>query len=135
MLYVEDGSDDLFFMRFVWEKAGIAHPLVHVADGQEAISYLDGKGPFKDRRKHPLPCLVLLDLNLPRKNGFEVLSWIRQHPKLKGLKVVVVSGSDRDDDIARAQSLSVIDYIVKPSGLQPLLQTIRERSRRWLKDS
>ena len=61
-------------MHHVWEHAGIAHPLIDIKDGQAAIDYLAGQGLFTDRKKHPLPCLVLLDLNLPGKNGFEVLN-------------------------------------------------------------
>ena len=132
VLYVEDLPDDVLFMQHVWERAGIAHPLIDVSDGQQAIDYLDGNEQFKDRKKYPLPCLVLLDLNLPRKSGFEVLDWIRNDPRFKSLKVVIVSGSNQDEDMERAQSLGITDYVVKPSGLERLYRVVVDNKERWL---
>ena len=132
VLYVEDQPDDVFFMQHVWEIAGIKQPLIIVKDGQEAIDYLAGKGAFADRKKSPLPCLVLLDLNLPVKNGFEVLKWIRQQPNLKELKVVVVSGSNQERDIENARTLGITDYLVKPSGLNRLMEAIQGKIHQWL---
>ena len=74
-------------------RAGLTNP-VHVAvDGAQAIAYLAGNGPFADRNQHPLPALVLLDLNLPKKSGFDVLSWIRQQPQFSSLPVVIYTSS------------------------------------------
>ena len=73
VLYVEDDDNDALFMRKAFEKAGISNPLHIVHDGQEAIDFLAGNGKFVDRQQYPLPCLVLLDLNLPKKPGLEVL--------------------------------------------------------------
>jgi len=132
VLYVEEQPDDVFFMQNVWELAGIQNPLIDVKDGQEAIDYLAGRNSFTDRKKHPLPCLVLLDLNLPGKNGFEVLRWIRAQPKLKDLKVVVISGSNQERDIENARKLGIADYLVKPTGLNRLLEIVREKIGQWL---
>lgn len=132
VLYVEDQPDDVFFMQHVWELAEIQNPLIDVKDGQEAIDYLAGRNTFSDRKKHPLPCLVLLDLNLPRKNGFEVLRWIREQPKLKDLKVVIISGSNQGSDQENARKLGIVDYIVKPTGLNRLLEIVREKIDQWL---
>ena len=119
-------------MRHVWELAGIPNPLIDVKDGQEAIDYLEGKGHFSDREKYPLPCLLLLDLNLPGMNGFEVLRWVRQQPELKSLKVVIVSGSNQDTDVETARSLGITDYIVKPASPNRLLEILQEKKGDWL---
>ena len=131
VLYAEDERDDVFFMRYAWELAGIPNPLVEVKDGQEAIDYLSGQGIYSDREKHPLPCLLLLDLNLPGKNGFDVLRWVREHAEFKLLKVVIVSGSNQESDMEKARSLGVTDYIVKPSSPKLLLQIVQEKKESW----
>jgi CheY-like chemotaxis protein len=132
VLYAEDEADDFFFMGFAWEEAGLTNPLIQVKDGQQAIDYLAGQGAFADREKYPLPCLLLLDLKLPLKSGFDVLRWIRQHPPLAWLKVVVVSGSEQETDITQAQSLGVTDYLVKPSSPARLAEILRHRRHLWL---
>lgn len=132
VLYAEDDVDDVFFLRYAWELAQVPHPLIDVRNGQQALDYLDGQGRYADRQQHPLPCLVLLDLNMPGKSGFEVLRWIRQHPRLQSLKVVVVSGSNQETDIETAQRLGATDYLVKPSDPSRLLEIIQEKKGLWL---
>ena len=132
VLYAEDDSDDVFFLRHAWNHAGIANQLINVPDGQQTIDYLSGQGPFADREKHPLPCLLLLDLNMPGKNGFDVLRWIRQQPDLDSLKIVILSGSNQERDINFAQRLGIIDYIVKPNDLRELTALIQKKKNTWL---
>jgi CheY-like chemotaxis protein len=118
VLYVEDEIDDVFFMERAFVKAGLEHSLRSVPDGRQAIAYLAGEQPFT-REKHPLPCAVLLDLNLPQVSGFDVLSWVRAHPELRTLPVVVFSSSGRREDRVRAEELGAIQYLLKPnSGLE-----------------
>jgi CheY-like chemotaxis protein len=118
VLYVEDEADDVFFMKRAFQKAGLTHTLHAVKDGRQAIAYLAGEQPF-DRETHPLPCAVLLDLNLPRISGFNVLTWVRAHPELSGLPVVVFSSSGRREDRERAEQLGATRYLLKPtSGLE-----------------
>ena len=132
VLYAEDEPDDAFFMQRAWKDAGAPNALVILKDGQQIIDYLAGDGAFADRQAHPLPCLLLLDLNLPFKSGFEVFRWIRSHPTLRSLKVVVVSSSSQESDTALARSLGAIDYVVKPSAPRGLLEIIRQRKHLWL---
>lgn len=132
IVYVEDSVDDAFFMQMAFERASVPHPLVVLNDGQRGIDYLAGDGEFGDRSKHPVPCLILLDLNLPVKSGFEVLEWIRSHPELKATKVVVVSASGQHSDMVRAKGLGVTDYVVKPSAVSRLIQLVNERVGSWL---
>jgi CheY-like chemotaxis protein len=100
ILYVEDEETDVMLLQHVLGKVGIHNPLHIVKDGDLAKDYLAGKVPFDDRQRHPLPGLVLLDLNLPYWSGFEVLEWIRQQPELRRVPVVILSSSNRPDDIA-----------------------------------
>ena len=120
ILYVEDEEADVVLLRHVFQKTGISNPLQAVKDGKLAKDYLVGKPPFDDRSRHPLPGLVLLDLNLPYWSGFEVLEWIRQQPQLRRLPVVVFSSSNRPDDIARAYDAGANGFLVKPNALADL---------------
>src|SRR5580700_10175562 len=93
ILYVEDEPSDVLLLRMAFTRAGLANP-VHVAvDGAQGMDYLAGNGPFADRSLHPLPALVLLDLNLPKKSGFDVLRWIREQPQFSSLPVVIYTSS------------------------------------------
>lgn len=121
VLLVDDSENDALLMRTMFRRAGFVQPLQYARDGEEAIAYLRGDGPYKDRKRFPLPTTVLLDLNMPRKNGFEVLEWLRQQPGLKRLRVYILSASGRPQDIERAYDLGANSYLVKPGNLDGLL--------------
>jgi CheY-like chemotaxis protein len=121
VLLVDDSQNDAMLMRTVFERAGFVQPMRCVVDGDDAIAYLRGDGLYSDRKKYPLPTTVLLDLNMPRKNGFEVLEWIRQQPALRRLRVYILSASSRAQDIERAYDLGANSYLVKPGNLDGLL--------------
>ncbi len=131
VLYAEDTPDDVFFMQYAFEEAGFPNPLVSVKNGQEAMDYLAGRGHFADRDAYPFPCLLLLDLKMPLKDGFDVLRWVRGRPELKALRVVVVSASDQDCDLQLAQSLDIIDYVVKPTSPSRLVKLLKQRRALW----
>jgi CheY-like chemotaxis protein len=132
VLYVEDDDNDALFMRKAFEKAGITNPLRIVHDGQEAIDFLAGNREFVDRQQYPLPCLVLLDLNLPKKSGLEVLRWIREQPGFFTLIVVIMSASNQEMDIHRAYSLGANAYLVKPPSAVELLDMAQTIYKFWL---
>lgn len=132
VLYVEDEETDVFFVRLAFDKAGIRNPLKVLPNGELAIRYLAGTDEFADRGEHPLPCLVLLDLNLPIRSGFEVLQWIREHPELSGVKVLIFTSSAQASDLERARKLRADEYIVKPSCQTELRELIRGIWLRWL---
>ena len=132
MLYVEDEPDDAFFMRAAFVRLGLEIDCRIAEDGPSALAYLDGRPPYNDRVSHPLPALVLLDLNLPGFSGFEVLHWIRQHPELERLPVVVLSSSGRPEDRARAGKLAANDYLIKPSSGVQFAETARHLHQAWL---
>src|ERR1043166_4104730 len=99
ILLVEDQEDDIFMVTHAFERGCIANPLRVVRDGEEAIAYLNGNGIFADRIEFPMPGLVLLDLELPRLNGFDVLRWVRQQPHLSALRVIVLTSSSNIRDV------------------------------------
>jgi CheY-like chemotaxis protein len=133
VLQVEDDENDVFLLRHVFKEAGIESPLHVVADGQMAIEYLSGAGEFADREKHPLPCLVLMDLKMPRCDGLEALAWIRQQPQFKGLVVVLLSSSALPQDVERAYELGANSYIQKPSSKAELREMAQLLKGWWLR--
>lgn len=133
ILQVEDDKNDVFFLAHAFRATGITHP-VHIArDGQAAMDYLSGLGEFADRALHPFPCLVLLDLKLPRKDGFEVLEWIRSQAELRLLTVLVLTSSGREHDVDRSYSLGANSVIVKPSQLEERIELARHIKGYWLR--
>jgi len=132
VLLVDDSENDVVLMRIVFERAGFVQPLQRAFDGNEAIAYLRGDGRYGDRAQFPLPTVMLLDLNMPRKNGFEVLEWIRRQPALERLHVYVLTASSRPEDIERAYHLGANSYLVKPGNLDGL-QDMAQCLCAWLK--
>ena len=131
ILLVDDSENDIFLMRAAFKKAGINGPIQEVHNGEEAIAYLKGEGPHSDRNKFPLPIVMLLDLNMPKKNGFDVLAWLRKQPGLRRLTVVVLTASMRVEDVERAFDLGANSFLVKPSAMEDLIAMIR-CLRDWL---
>ena len=129
LLYVEDEENDVLFMRRALDRAGVKVDLRTACDGDAAVAYFAAKPPRAD---NPLPDLVLLDLNLPARSGFDVLEWIRGQPDLRAIPVVVFSSSARVEDRERARLLGADDYMVKPAAPLHLVETVGDLWRRWL---
>ena len=125
ILLVDDSENDLLLLRTAFEKAEFNIPLQEVHNGAEAIAYLKGDDPYSDRNKFPLPAVMLLDLNMPMKNGFEVLTWVRAQTGLKRLSIIVLTASTRTEDIERAFDLGANSFLVKPSSLDALAAMLR----------
>lgn len=123
ILLVDDSANDIFLMRMAFKKAEFNHPLQEVRNGEQAIAYLEGEGIYSDREKHPLPSVMLLDLNMPMKNGFEVLARVRAQPAFKRISIIILTASRRPEDVERAFDLGASSYLVKPSN--------RTHWRRW----
>jgi len=132
VLLVDDSETAAMLMRVVFRQGGFAQPLRCAVDGEDAIAYLQGEGCYHDRAQYPLPTLVLMDLHMPRKNGFETLKWIRRQPAFRRLQVYILSGSSHSEDIELAYDLGANSYLVKPSSLDGLLQFARSLEL-WLK--
>lgn len=132
ILLVEDDQNDVFFLQYAFESAGIENALQVVPDGQEALNYLAGKGRYADRQSFPLPCLVLLDLKLPIRMGTDVLRWIRRQPQLSNLLVVVLTSSSDSHDVDNAYECGAQSYLVKPLSLEKRLEMARAIKNYWL---
>jgi CheY-like chemotaxis protein len=132
VLYVEDSADDFLLFKLASRKCGTPFTLRHAADGEQAIAYLGGAGAYADREEFPYPNLVLLDLKMPRLDGFEVLRWIRTNPGTKTLPVVVLAGSSFRADIRRALELGANSYAAKPAKFEELQVLIDQIADVWL---
>jgi CheY-like chemotaxis protein len=132
VLLAEDDPDDVLLTHLAFEKARLANPLQVVRDGEEAIAYLKGTGRFKDRISYPLPILLLLDLNMPKINGFQVLEWLQTHPLLNPMPVAVMTSSDQDPHVTRAYELGADSYLIKPPDAEALLALVQRLHAYWL---
>lgn len=132
ILLVEDDPDDVFFLRDAFAKNGMPGAPRVVRDGEEALAYLLGQGPYADRSLHPLPALVLLDLKLPRASGHEVLERRRQRPELMRIPVVVLTSSESDDDTERAYAAGANSYLVKPVSSAAQAGMVKTLLEYWL---
>ena len=124
ILLAEDDPNDAVLFILAWEKVCPDSRVSVVCTGVQAVQYLRGEGHYADRTSFALPDLVMLDLSLPLVNGFQVLQWVREQPWLKGVLVVVLTGSLSDNDSRFAYQMGADDYIVKPCGLEPLVETL-----------
>ena len=114
ILIAEDFADDAALLQQMLKSVGVHNPVMTVGDGEQAIAYLKGEGQFSDRLAFPLPAVLLLDLKMPRTDGFKVLEWLANQPELKQLLVIVVSGSDAIKDVQMAYKLGAHSFLTKP---------------------
>ena len=135
ILIIEDNPDDVFFMQRACKAAEFQNPLQVAVDGQQAIDYLAGTAPFADREVFPLPCLVFLDLKLPRKNGHEVLQWIRSREEFVTLIVVALTTSREPSDITEAYRRGANAYLVKPTSPTHLAEMLSSVKKFWIENN
>ena len=129
VLLVEDNPGDVRLIREAFKESGVPGNLRIARDGEQAMQYLRREGPYQDS---PRPTFVLLDLNLPRKDGCEVLAEIKGAAELRCIPVLILSTSTRDEDIQRAYDLHANCYIPKPTDLEKLVELGRELKSFWL---
>ena len=132
VLLAEDDPDDVLLTQLAFERARLANPLQVVRDGEEAIAYLSGEGAFADRDRFPVPILLLLDLNMPKVDGFQVLDWLRAEPNLRQLPVAIMTSSDHDPHISRAYELGADSYLIKPPNATAMLNLVQRLNAYWL---
>lgn len=135
ILYAEDEADDVLFLELALKRTRSPHRLRAVPDGAQAIDYLAGKALFNDRSRYPLPALILLDINMPKINGLEVLQWIRQQPHFASVPVLMLTSSMRPEDMERASRLGANEYLLKPSDPSKLVELVKSFHERWLVQS
>ena len=132
ILIAEDDENDAFLLERAFGEAGSHADLQFVVNGEEALAYLRGEGPYQNRLEHPFPSLLLLDLKMPRKNGLEVLEVVRNDPLLRKLIVVIFTASNQDRDIDLALELGANSYLVKPSTPAALASVLHRVEDYWL---
>jgi DNA-binding response OmpR family regulator len=130
ILVVEDDPDDVFFVREAFAAAGMAAALSVARDGKEAVECLLGRGAFAQRRL--LPSAVLLDLNLPRLSGLEVLEWRQTQPMVKRVPVIVLTSSRSNEDVSRAYDLGANSYLIKPISVEEQREMVKTIRRYWI---
>lgn len=132
VLVAEDDQADVFMLERAFAQLGFVCPVQYVGNGEEAIAYLSGRGRFANRSEYPLPDLLLLDLKMPRKNGFEVLEWIRRQPSLSRLRTVVLTTSNLIYEVDRAYQLGAASFLTKPVVFNEFKDTIQAVYNYWL---
>lgn len=131
ILIVEDSESDIFFILRVMEQSGVLNPIYVVRDGNEAMAYLRGDGPYADREAYPIPGIVLLDLKMPDIDGFEILRWRRTQPQLQRTLMVALSSFDGVYAINLAYETGADTFLSKPLSADDILNLITAFENYW----
>ena len=131
VLLVEDDLSDIFLVKRAFKMARIQNPLQVVTDGEEAIQYLRGEGKYGDRTAYPLPKLIVMDIKMPRRTGFEVLEWVKGNHLLRCIPIIIVSSSDNPADINHAYESGVNAYMVKPVDFHKVEHLFHSITQYW----
>jgi len=133
VLLVEDDISDFRLIQRAFAKIRPNVPMIRLSHGDEAVAYLAGDAPYENRSLHPFPCVILLDIKLPRRSGFEVLEWIRsQDSTLKRVPIIMLTSSNHHVDVNKAYELGVNSYLVKPSNNSELEQLVSTFRAYWV---
>ena len=132
ILMADDDPDDREMTREAFEEARLANDLRFVNDGAELMDYLQRKGRFADPATSPFPGILLLDLNMPRKDGREALRDLKSDPRFRGIRVIIMTTSKAEEDIVRTYNLSAASYITKPVTFEALVEVVRMLGKYWL---
>jgi CheY-like chemotaxis protein len=132
ILVVEDNESDATLVRRAFAKGNVVNALQVVRSGEEALEYLEGCDRYANRDEYPLPELVLLDLNLPGMNGFEVLKWIRDRPEFQPLRVVVLTSCEDPAEATHAYQSGANSFLVKPVDFDEFVHVTDAIQGYWL---
>jgi CheY-like chemotaxis protein len=132
ILMADDDADDRKMTKEAFEESRLANDLRFVENGVELMDYLYRRGQYADPATSPRPGLILLDLNMPKKDGREALQEIKADPNLKNIRVVILTTSKAEEDILRTYKLSAASYITKPVTFERLVEVIRTLGKYWL---
>lgn len=132
VLVADDDDDDRQFIRKAWDKSRTGAELRFVEDGEELTQYLNHSGRYCSVDSAPRPALVLLDLNMPRKDGREALREIKVNPALRQIPVVVLTTSQAEEDVRRCYQLGANSYITKPKTSGGLVDVLRVLEKYWI---
>ena len=131
ILYADDDAEDRMLVKDAWAENRLANDLHFVEDGEELMDYLRRRDQYTHLANQPLPGMVLLDLNMPRKDGREALQEIKADPRLRSIPVVVLTTSKAEEDILRAYDLGVNSFTLKPVTFESLVEITRTLSKYW----
>lgn len=131
LLMADDDADDRMLTKEALEESRLFNPLYFVEDGEELMDYLHRRGRFADPDVAPFPGLILLDLNMPKKDGREALREIKADPRLRRIPVVVLTTSKAEEDIYRTYDLGVNSFIIKPVTFDALVELMKGLNRYW----
>lgn len=132
ILMAEDDEDDRFLVQKAMEKNQVPNPLVIVPDGEELLDYLHRRGRFSGLAAATAPCLILLDLNMPRMDGRQALKFIKSDEKLKKIPIVVLTTSPSPEDLDGSYDVGANSYIRKPSSFDGLVKAVLSLKQYWL---
>jgi two-component system response regulator len=132
ILMADDDADDRQMTKEAFEESRLVNDLRFVEDGEELLDYLRHRGKYTDPASSPRPGLILLDLNMPRKDGREALKEIKADPSLRKIRVVILTTSKAEEDIMRSYDLSAASYITKPVTFAAMLETVKTLGKYWL---
>lgn len=132
IVMAEDDDDDFELSRLAFEKGHVDTPVFRVKDGEELMDFLLRRGAYREPPELPSPLLILLDLRMPKKDGFEALAEIKANPDLKRIPVAVLTTSNEDRDISRCYDLGCNSYIKKPVGVAELAKAVQAVKDYWL---
>ena len=131
ILMADDDPDDRMLAKEAFEECRLSNDLRFVEDGEELVDYLHCRGKFADPNDSPRPGLILLDLNMPRKDGREALGEIKSDPALRCIPIVVLTTSKAEEDILRSYDLGVNSFIVKPVSFEGLVEVVKTLGKYW----
>ena len=131
VLVAEDDESDAFLMQRAFHSFGLMRPPHIVGDGGEAIAYIAGEGRYSDRMAFPCPALIILDLKMPRVDGFQVLKWLNEHPDFRVIPTIVLSSSADPRDVKHSYCLGANGYLCKPSGFADFKEMLGKVIAYW----
>lgn len=131
ILMADDDPDDCLMIKEALDESPLACDLYYVEDGEELMDYLHHRGKYSDPVSAPVPGLILLDLNMPKKDGREALKEIKEDEKLKRIPIVVLTTSNAEEDIQRTYKLGVNSFISKPVSFESLVEIMKTLTKYW----
>ncbi|MBS0616944.1 MAG: response regulator [Spirochaetes bacterium] len=132
ILLVEDNADDLEMALFAFREANVANTIHTARDGQEALDFIFAEGEFSSRKDSQVPLVILLDLKLPKVDGFDVLRRLKSAPEKRMIPVIMLTSSHEQRDLIESYNLGVNSYIVKPVKFEEFVRVIKELGCYWL---
>ncbi len=132
ILIADDDHEDQMLIRDAWAASRVVNDLRFVDDGEQLMDYLQRRGSYVDPAISPRPGLIMLDLNMPKKDGLEALKEIKSDPALQPIPIVVLTSSKVDEDIIRSYALGVSGFITKPVSFQSLVDVLRGVGKYWI---